>query len=490
MKYHARSGKIQEILADMLQTFQDNLAEAEQKESEAQASYEKLRGSKEEEKAATEQALEDMVKEGAARGLSRDEAKAEVEALEEQVANDEKFIADAEAAYATKLEEWKERKRLRTEEIAAISKAIAILRSDDARDLFKKSFESQGGSMALLQEGDSRCSPTHRQRRAAAMMRKTSGHLRSVRLAAIATAISMSTTGHFDEVIAKIDEMISTLAQEEAADLEKKEQCEKDRMENTRKAKKLSQEIDDKSAFIERKEAEVVELHKKIKDAIEQITQLERELAAATENRAAEKAEYETNKADDESAVQLIDQAMAVLQEFYESNGLVFFQGKQAPVVVAGEAPPPPPSTWEEPYGGAKGETNGIIAILEIIKGDIEKDIATATAEEEAAQKEFDEFKKETETSISNLEEQKARFEEQVGDAESALTDAQSQRADLKKVLEDTLEFLKGIAPGCDYIAVNFEIRGKNRQAERDGLEKAKAILQGAEFSGFLQKPC
>merc|ERR1719399_2822667 len=346
MKYKARSGKIQMILADMLQTFQDNLAEAEQKESEAQAAYEKLRAAKLDEKAATEQALQDMVKEGAARGLSKDEAQAEVDALTEQVANDEKYIAETEASYATKLEEWKERKRLRTEEIASISKAISILRSDDARDLFKKSFESQGGTMALLEEGDSRCSPTHRQRRAAAMMRKTSGHLRSVRLAAIATAISMSTTGHFDEVIAKIDEMISTLAEEEAADLEKKEQCEKDRMENTKKAKKLSQEIDDKSAFIERKEAEIEELKKKIQEAIEQITQLERQLAAATENRAAEKAEYETNKADDESAVELIEQAIGVLQEFYENNGLVFVQSRRAPpeMTAAGEAPPPPPS--------------------------------------------------------------------------------------------------------------------------------------------------
>merc|ERR1719399_2421948 len=265
MKYHARSGKIQEILADMLQTFQDNLAEAEQKESEAQASYEKLRAAKLEEKGATEQALEDMTKEGSARALSKEEAQAEVDALTEQVANDEKFIAETEASYATKLEEWKERKRLRTEEIASISKAISILRSDDARDLFKKSFESQGGSMALLQEGESRCSPARRQRKASAMMRRLSGNVRSVRLAAIATAISMSTTGHFDEVIAKIDEMISTLAEEEAADLEKKEQCEKDRMDNTRKAKKLSQEIDDKSAFIERKEAEIEELKKKRK---------------------------------------------------------------------------------------------------------------------------------------------------------------------------------------------------------------------------------
>ena len=44
---------------------------------------------------------------------------------------------------------------------------------------------------------------------------------------------------------------------------------------------------------------------------------------------------------------------------------------------------------------------------------------------------------------------------------------------------------MKGIAPDCDYISVNFEIRKKNRWAERDGLEKAKAILSGAEGTGF-----
>merc|ERR1719440_2274932 len=111
-------------------------------------------------------------------------------------------------------------------------------------------------------------------------------------------------------------------------------------------------------------------------------------------------------------------------------------QGRRAPEMsAAGEAPPPPPATWEEPYGGAKGETNGIVAILEMIKGDIEKDIATATAEEEAAQKAYDEFKAETETQISNLEAQKAQYEEEIGDAEGAITDAQSQRADMKKIL-------------------------------------------------------
>merc|ERR1740138_1290746 len=56
MQYKGRSFKIQEILADMLQTFQDNLAEAEQKESDAAAFYEKLMSSKREEKETVEAA--------------------------------------------------------------------------------------------------------------------------------------------------------------------------------------------------------------------------------------------------------------------------------------------------------------------------------------------------------------------------------------------------------------------------------------------------
>merc|ERR1719238_599989 len=78
MKYKARSGKIQQILADMLQTFQDNLSEAERKEEEAQATYEKLKGAKEDEKKAAQDALTDSEKEGGARALTLQESNDEL----------------------------------------------------------------------------------------------------------------------------------------------------------------------------------------------------------------------------------------------------------------------------------------------------------------------------------------------------------------------------------------------------------------------------
>merc|ERR1719443_2488798 len=72
MKYKARSGKIQTILADMLQTFKDNLADAEKTEKEAAASHEKLMGSKNNELEGAQKALTDGEKEGSARAMNKE----------------------------------------------------------------------------------------------------------------------------------------------------------------------------------------------------------------------------------------------------------------------------------------------------------------------------------------------------------------------------------------------------------------------------------
>merc|ERR1719473_2396291 len=243
MKYKGRSFKIQEILADMLQTFEDNLEEAKTKEADTESSYQKLKGAKEDEKSATEQAASDMSKETAARNQALAESNEERDALTDQKTNDEKFIEQTEEAHSQKLGEWKERKRLRTEELASISKAIGILTSDDARDLFKKSFDSQG-YLFLQQEKGEACSPKHRARKAVALIKKVGTDLRSTKLAALATKISMSSTGHFDAIIKDLEEQAAQLNVDENVDLEKKEQCEEDRQKNTKIAKEQAMQID------------------------------------------------------------------------------------------------------------------------------------------------------------------------------------------------------------------------------------------------------
>ena len=173
---------------------------------------------------------------------------------------------------------------------------------------------------------------------------------------------------------------------------------------------------------------------------------------------------------------------MAVLKKFYEDNDLALVQ---QPQVDAGAAPPPPPQTWSEPYGGAQGESNGIQGILGLIKEDVNKDIKVATQEENDAITEFENLESDSAASISGLNAEIADLETQKAGAQQAIAEEEQKKSDNKSTLDDTIDILKSIAPECDYISVNFEIRKKNRWAERDGLEKAKAILSGAAGEGF-----
>merc|ERR1719265_3096637 len=330
----------------------------------------------------------------AARNLALQESNEERDLLTTQKSNDEKFIAAAETAWSNKMAEWKERKRLRSEEVASISKAIGILTSDDARDLFKKSFDSQGYSFLQQKSG---CSPKHRQQKAVAVLRKVSADVKSLKLMALTSKLALTSGGHFDAIISDLNDQVAQLAVQEKEDLVNKEKCEEDRQTNTKTAKEESMKIDDDTAFIERKQEHIADLNKKIEDAVNEMNQLATELQEARDQRALEATAYAGNKAADESAVGLIEKTMGVLAKFYEDNGLAFAQTSEEapPTVVAGEAPPPP-TTWSEPYGGAKGESNGIQGILGLIKEDVEQDIKVATEEEDNAIAEFDTLKSET----------------------------------------------------------------------------------------------
>merc|ERR1711972_232669 len=110
----------------------------------AQATYDKLMDSKGKQKKAAQDALDKMEKESGAKGMSRGDASAEVDMLTKQITDDKKYIGQLQDALDKKKTEWKARQSLRAEEQEAISKAISILHGDDARDLFKRSFESQG----------------------------------------------------------------------------------------------------------------------------------------------------------------------------------------------------------------------------------------------------------------------------------------------------------------------------------------------------------
>lgn len=475
MAYKHRSGHIQDVLAKMKSTFESNLVDAEAKEEKAIEDYTELKEAKTEQLTTASDALNKGDGENGAKAMSKEDSETERDALRTQITNDEGFIEATAADLATKKAEWKDRQELRAGEIEAINKAISILHSDDARDMFKSSLKSQ----SFMQLKSTSRTQTVRASDVLASAAKRSG---DKRLAALAKSLqtpneSMATGSHFDEVIAAIDDMVSTLKGEETTDLENKETCEKDRADDTRTAIKAGRTMDERSDTIDELTNDIAEIVKTIAENEAEIKSIQEELSNAAKMRRDENAEWTAANRDDGAAANLVNSAKDVLAGFYETNNLnLLQQKKKMEPVVAGEAPPPPPSTWEAPYGGKTGESQGIVAILEMIHEDIIKDQTKAKADEDKAQATFDSFSTNSRTQISALEDANTSLTDTKGTKEDDISTAKEQRGAKHDELNAVIEKINDATPSCVYTTINYPVRLKNRQVEIDGLEKAKAI--------------
>jgi len=481
MKYKARSFHIQDVLKKMEQTFEQNLEDAEDKEQKALDDYTELKDSKTDQLTEAEDALNKMDGENGAKGQSKEDSETERDALTTQRTNDENYIQATATDLATKKGEWKDRQIMRAGEIEAINKAVSILHSDDARDMFKSSYKSQGFFLQVTASSKSSS--------AGAILASAAKRSGDKRMAALAKSLetqtpneSMATGSHFDEVIAAIDDMVETLKSEEEIDLENKEVCEKDRADDTRTAIKAARTMDERSDTVTELKNDIAEIVKTIAENVAEIKSITEELGTAQTLRNDEHTEWEAANRDDGAAAELVDRAKTVLSDFYSDNGLVFVQKKKMEPVVAGEAPPPPPSTWEAPYGGKTGESQGIVAILEMIHEDILKDQTKGKADEDKAEETFQSFKTNSEQQIDTLEGANTDLEGTKGQKEDDISTAKEQRGAKHDELNAVIAKINDATPSCVYNTINYPVRLENRQIEIDGLIKAKAILEGGEF--------
>merc|ERR1719502_1667415 len=203
------------------------------------------------------------------------------------------------------------------------------------------SFKSQGGF--FLQEDEASSSKRKRAASVVTKLRNMATKHSDPRLAALAVNVHLHAKGHFDKIVAEVMKMVSDLHEEADEDLKTKETCEADRMSNTKTAKKMAQSMDDKTALINRKKADIEAMQKEIAGIVAHVKELKLQLEEAMIQRTKENVEYKAAKADDEAAAVLIGKSKDVLEKFYADNGLALAQKKvvkhRQPEVVAGEAP-------------------------------------------------------------------------------------------------------------------------------------------------------
>jgi len=496
--YAPASGQIVGILKQMTDTMEKDLADATAAEEAAIKDFKGLVAAKTKEINALTKEVETKTAQIGELGVQLVTQKEDLDDTSKSLVEDEQFLKDLETDCATKDEEWAARQKIRAEEVLAIADTIKILNDDDALELFKKTLPSP----SLLQ-----VTATGKAVKARALQELSKGS-GDFRLNLIALALKGKKVS-FDKVLTMIDDMVTLLKKEQVDDNDKKEYCENLIDQTEDKVKELELAVSDLEKAIADAKESIATLKEEIEALSDGIKALDKSVAEATEQRKEEHADNVETLTNDNAAKELIGIAKNRMNKFYnpklykappkrelseEERIAVNMGGTLAPTAAPGGiagtgvtalsqvAPPPPPATWGA-YQKKGEESNGAIAMMDMMIADLDKEIQEVEVEEKEGQKEYEQF-------MADSAEKRALDAKSIEDKEGAkadleaklLKDEESKTSTMKEAMA-THQYLADVHADCDWLLTNFETRKTARAGEVDALTKAKAVLSGADYS-------
>merc|ERR1719218_166192 len=146
-------------------------------------------------------------------------------------------------------------------------------------------------------------------------------------------------------------------------------------------------------------------------------------------------------------------------------------------------AKPPPPPEAPGAYKKKGEESNGVIAMIDLLVKDLDKEMTVAKAEEKDAQGDYEQFMKDSAAKRADDSKSLEDKEGALADMQAALQKDTDAKASTVKELGATLQYIQSLHNECDWLLQYFDVRKEARTSEIDALGKAKAVLSGADYS-------
>jgi len=468
--YAPASGQIFGILKQMKETFESNLSASQKEELANQKAYEDLKAAKEEEIAAGQDQIDTKTQELATTDEKLAMSKQDLEDTKNGLSEDEQFLMMLKEKCQGSDQEYEERQKTRAAEIEAVSKALSFLTSDEARDLFSKTFNP-----AFLQKSTF---ASHRQEQASKLLAGIAKKNNNPRLMTLAMQVKLDA---FTKVKKAIDDMIAQLLKEKQDEIKLKDFCRESFHENEMETEKKTREKEDLKKLIADLEMTIDELAKAIETLKAEIAEMQLQMKKAGEDREKANKEFQLTVADQRATVKLLNAALGVLKGFYDKKAKAM---ALAQTTNKKAGPPPPPGFKEYKKNAAAG---GVMGMIQSIIDDAKALEAEATRAEEEAQKAYEDFVTETNASIDEKSKDIVNKSDEKAKAEEDKTQAETDKENVMLELDQLANAAADLHKTCDFVMKNFDIRQSARDEEIEGLKKAKAILSGAKFSEFLQ---
>jgi len=502
-EYAPASGEIVGILKQMGDEMSADLKEAVDAEAAAVKSFDGLIAAKKKEVNALTKMIETKLERSGTLAVEIQEMKNDLGDTAEGLEDDKKFLADMDKNCADKKTMYEENVKYRTQELAALADTIKVLNDDDALELFKKTLP---GSASFLQV---EVSTAQMKQQALGMINGLRRHNRSPQLDFIALSLRGKKIG-FEKIITLIDDLVAELKKDQVDDDAKKEYCAAEFDTTDDKKKVLEKSISDLKTAIQDSEEGIATTTDEIAALEAGIKALDKSVTEATEQRKEENEDYTALMASDAAAKELIEFAKNRLNKFYnpklykapakkeltdEDRATLAAGGTLAPTEAPGgiagtgigfvqtvTAPPPPPEAFEA-YSKKSEESNGIIAMLDLLIKDLDKEMTEAEVTEKDAQGDYEVYMKDSSAKRAQDSKTLTDKEGALASLKGGLEEQKGSLTSTDKELMATNQYIHALHLECDWLIKYYDMRKEARANEIDSLGKAKAVLSGADYS-------
>jgi len=505
------SDQIVGIMEQMLEEMQKSSAEADADEAKAVASFNELTASKQKEIEVATGAIETKSVRSGELAVAIVQDQNGLDDAKEELADNQQQLASMTTTCAEKTKEFQVRSKLRAEEVAAISEAIAILNDDDALDVFKKAVPAssfvQSGSVGFLQAKQGKASALTKAQTilSAAALKFDSKPLALISFSMRSKIKLAAKTGvkaqNFGMIMNMIDNMVKILGEEQDEDDKHKEYCEAEFDKSGDEEKATTDKIASLDATVTELTDSAATLKEDIATLTGEIKELDKSVAQATAQRKAEHAEYTTNAALNEAANALLEKAKQRLNKFYnptlykappkkelsmedslyvkagreEFAGLVQIRSHsrvaQAPEVFSGIQQP------------KREKSTGVIALMNMMQSDLQSDMKDAEADEKMAQKEYEDLMTESAATRAQNAKSITTKEAAAAELEGKTQEAKESKVLATETLEDVRLTINHLHTSCDFLMENYDTRKEARDNELESLKNGKSVLAGADMS-------
>merc|ERR1719379_2399780 len=302
----------------MKESFETNLAAAQKTEAEQAKAFSEMSAAKSEEVSAGKDQKDAKTQELAAAEETKVNSKADLEATSAQLEADTKFLADVKTQCATMDQEYEERVKSRQMEMAAVSKALEFLTSDEAHALVTRTFNP-----SFLQLGATRRLVSKKRAEVARVLSAAARRWRDPRLSLLATRERTGTRQDFSELKKSIQTMVDGLIKEKEDDVKHRDFCIEQLNTNERETSVATQDKADLDAKVADLAAKLDGLNKEIEALKAKLDGLNKEIEEAGEDREKANKDFQVTIQDQRATQKLVATALGILKGFYEKAALV-----------------------------------------------------------------------------------------------------------------------------------------------------------------------